>query len=32
MTDKTIITSHLSELAELAQRVADTMAHDIERV
>jgi hypothetical protein len=32
MADKTVITSHLSELAELAQRVASTMADDIERI
>jgi D-sedoheptulose 7-phosphate isomerase len=32
MSDKTIISSHLTELAELANRVAQTMTQDIERV
>ena len=32
MSDQTIIRSHLAELAELAERVGNTMAHDIERV
>lgn len=32
MSDQNIITSHLYELSELADRVANTMSHELERV